>query len=79
MCQLMVCLHLLPHTSLKSHQSMSPNDKAVWDAAYDEDYDGLESFPIWEIATEQQFHQLSKGRKALPTMAIATIKYDENN
>jgi hypothetical protein len=58
---------------------MSPNDKAVWDAAYDEDYDGLESFPIWEIATEQQFHQLSKGRKALPTMAIATIKYDENN
>jgi hypothetical protein len=70
---------LIAPTSLKSHQSMSPNDKAIWDAAYDEEYDGLESLPTWEIVTEQQFHQLSKGRKALPTMAIATIKYDENN
>jgi len=28
---------------------------------------------------EAQYHQLSKGKKALPTMAIATIKCDSNN
>jgi hypothetical protein len=28
---------------------------------------------------EAQYHQLSKGKKALPTMAITTIKYDSNN
>jgi hypothetical protein len=26
---------------------------------------------------EDEFRHLSKGRKALPTIAIATIKYDE--
>jgi hypothetical protein len=31
------------------------------------------------VVTEEQFRILSKGRRALPTMAIATIKYDANN
>jgi hypothetical protein len=66
-------------TSLEAHHTMSSTDKSIWDAAYDEEYDGLESLPIWEIVTEQQYHQLSQGRKALPTMAIATIKYDAHN
>jgi hypothetical protein len=48
-------------------------------AAYDEEYDGLELLPTWEIITEDQYQQLSKGKRALPTMAIATIKYDGNN
>jgi hypothetical protein len=43
------------------------------------DYDGLESLPYWEVNTEDQYKQLSKGRRALPTMAIASIKYDANN
>jgi hypothetical protein len=34
---------------------------------------------MWEVITEDQYHQLSKGKRALPTMAIATIKYVENN
>jgi hypothetical protein len=29
--------------------------------------------------TEEQYQKLSHGRKALPTMAIATIKYNEHN
>jgi hypothetical protein len=58
---------------------MSSGDKAIWDAAYDEEYDGLESLPTWEIITEDQYKLLSKGKKALPTMAIATIKYDDRN
>jgi len=58
---------------------LDPEDKIIWDAAYDEEYDGLESLPTWEIITEAQYKQLGKGRRALPTMAIATVKYDANN
>jgi hypothetical protein len=47
--------------------------------AYDEEYEGLESLPTWEVISEEQNKQLSHGKKALPTMAIATIKYDANN
>jgi hypothetical protein len=58
---------------------MNPTDKAICEDAYSEEYDGLTSLPTWEVLTEQQFKQLSKGIKALPSMAIATIKYDANN
>ncbi len=58
---------------------MSSNDKAIWEATYCEEYDGLTSIPTWEVLTESQFKALSKGRKSLPSMAISTIKYDSNN
>ena len=70
---------LIAPSSLKQHLKMSPSDKAVWDAAYDEEYDGLTCLPSWEVISEDQYYKLSKGKKALPTMAIATIKYDEFN
>ena len=70
---------LLAPTSLKQHSSMSINDQHIWNAAYNEEYDGLTSIPTWEIINEQQFKQLSKGTKPLPSMAISTIKYDEHN
>jgi len=70
---------LIAPTSLKNHHKLSSSDKSIWDAAYDEEYDGLESLPTWEVITEEQFRLSSKGQRALPTMAIATIKYDENN
>jgi hypothetical protein len=58
---------------------MSPEDKSIWNLAYLEEYDGLASLPTWEVLTEAQFKTLSKGIKALPSMAIATIKYDSFN
>jgi hypothetical protein len=70
---------LIAPTSLKQHHKLDPADKLIWDAAYDEEYDGLGSLPTWEIISEDQYHLLSKGKKALPTMAIATIKYDAHN
>jgi hypothetical protein len=53
---------------------MSPGDRHIWDSAHDEEYDGLESLPSWKIITEEQYKLLSKGKKALPTMVISTIK-----
>jgi hypothetical protein len=70
---------LIAPTSLKSYRSLDPDDKVVWDAAYAEEYDGPESLPTWEIIMEDQYKQLCNGKRALPTMAIATIKYDANN
>jgi hypothetical protein len=58
---------------------MNSLDKAIWDSAYDEEYDGFVSLPTWEVVSEADFKQLSKGKRALPTMAIATIKYDAFN
>ena len=58
---------------------MSSSDKAIWDKAYLEECDGLSSLPTWEVLTESEFKILSKGVKALPSMAIATIKYDAFN
>jgi len=70
---------LIAPSSLKQHNNMSATDKAIWDSAYCEEYDGLTSIPTWEVLTESQFKILSKGRKALPSMAISTIKYDAHN
>ncbi len=49
---------LLAPNSLKHHRSLDPADKQVWDAAYDEEYDGLASLPTWEVITEAQYKQL---------------------
>jgi hypothetical protein len=50
---------------------MLSTDKTFWDAAYDEEYDGLTSLTSWEILSEDEYYKLRKGCKALPTMAIA--------
>ncbi len=48
---------LIAPTSVKSHCKMDPSDKLIWDAAYDEEYDGLVSLPTWEVISEAQFRQ----------------------
>ena len=70
---------LIAPVSLNSHQKMNDCDKSIWDAAYDEEFDGLNDLPTWEVLTESEFKLLSKGVKPLPSMAIATIKYDTFN
>jgi hypothetical protein len=45
---------LVPPSSLKQHQSMTPSDKEIWDRAYSEEYDGLSLIPTWEVITESQ-------------------------
>jgi hypothetical protein len=67
---------VLAPTSLKHHSKLSAQDRIIWDQAYDEEFDGLSSLPTWDIVSEEQFKRLSKGVKALPTMAIAMIKYN---
>jgi hypothetical protein len=70
---------LIAPSSLKHLSKLNDHDKSIWNAAYDEEYDGLSSLPTWDVLTEDQFKKLSKGMKPLPTMAIAITKYDEHN
>ena len=69
----------LAPSSLKRHSQLHPDDKTVWDAAYHEEYYGLMDLGVFDFITEQEYNSLKHilGQK-LPSMAISTIKYDEN-
>ncbi len=47
---------------LKHHAKMDFEDKLIWDAAYDEEYDGFESRLTWVFFTDDQCFHLSKGK-----------------
>ena len=57
---------------------MCSSDKAIWDAAYLEEINGLKDMPTWETKTEQKFQYIKSNVKALlPSMAISMIKKNE--
>jgi hypothetical protein len=43
---------LVPPTSLRAHSKLDVTDKFIWDEAYNEEYDGLEALPTWEVISE---------------------------
>jgi hypothetical protein len=52
---------LIASSSLKHHSKLHVTDKEIWDNAYNEEYDGLNVLPSWEIVTEAElFEQRSK-------------------
>ena len=70
---------LVPPQSPCDHSSMSPSDKQIWDAAYLEEIQGLKERKTWETISENEFKKIQHKVKAvLPSMAISTIKLDEN-
>ena len=56
---------------------LTDHDRALWDAAYAEEYNGLQNLGTWKVISEEEYQRLRPvvGR-ALPSMAISTIKYD---
>ena len=70
---------LVAPSLLKQHSKLSDPDRSIWDAAYCKEFHGLHDLPTWEVLSETEFRQLSNGVKALPSLAIATIKYDAFN
>ena len=69
--------HQLP--TLLQHKHLNADDKATWDAAYSEEYDGLNNLPCWKVIPAHDFKRLRTPQtKCLPTMAISTIKYDRD-
>jgi hypothetical protein len=70
---------VLAPTSLKNLNTLPSSNQHIWNAAYDKEFDGLSSIPTWEVVSEEQFKQLNKLVKPLPSLAIATSKYNANN
>ena len=72
-------LESLTAPTLAKHNSLSPNDKNIWDQAWDEEWNGLLALDVFETISERQYQLLRKiYGDALPSMAISTIKYDEH-
>jgi len=64
--------------TLKNHTSLTTADKTIWDAAYAEEYYGLQNLPAWITIPEVEYNKMKHIYKTpLPTMAISTIKYNE--
>ena len=59
---------------------MTPNDEAIWNQSYMEEYLGLhETTHTWDYITEEEYLCLKKVLgKPLLTMAISKIKKDSN-
>ena len=65
--------------TLLQMQSMEEGDKQLWKQAYDEEFYGLEKLPAWTHISEKEYQSIRPTvGNLLPTMAISTIKYDEN-
>ena len=70
---------LIAPSSLKAHSSMNKSDKKIWDAACLEEIKGLQSNHTWDTITEDEYNSIRHKVKALlPTMAINTIKFDQD-
>ena len=71
-------VHQAPATLLR-HNRLKPNDKILWDASYAEEYYGLQDLGTWELISEEEYLRLRPiVGNALPSMAISTLKKDEN-
>ena len=67
-----------PATLLR-HNRLSPNDKIFWDASYSEEYFGLQDLGTWKVISEKEYEKLKPiVGNALPSMAISTIKKDQD-
>ena len=66
--------------NLKSALAGSNPDRKVWDASYNEEYDGLNGLNVFIEITAEQYPEYCRihGEKttAIPTMNIFTIKSD---
>jgi hypothetical protein len=70
-------LTLMQAPTLLKHNQLNPTDLEIWNNAYRSEYEGLQSIDTWKTIEESEYQKikhLSQG--TLPTMAIATIKYD---
>ena len=65
--------------TLMKMSSLQNHDKDIWKEAYDEEYYGLYNLPAWTSISESEYQKIRHiVGSALPTMALSTIKYDEN-
>ena len=68
----------VPATLLR-HNRLTPQDRILWDAAYAEEYYGLQDLGTREVISNEEYQKLKPVvGNALPSMAISTIKEDQD-
>eukprot|EP00957_Ditylum_brightwellii_P152832 11633331-Ditylum_brightwellii.AAC.1 len=56
------------------------HDKALWKSAYDEEYYSLQDLLVWSVIDATTYQKLKPiVGDTLPSMAISTIKYDQDS
>ena len=72
--------HQCSPQNLRLYNTLIASDKDIWYQAYFEEYLGLnDTTKTWEYISEKEYQALRPiVGNALPTMAISTIKRDEN-
>eukprot|EP00957_Ditylum_brightwellii_P024470 1847091-Ditylum_brightwellii.AAC.1 len=55
------------------------HDQSLWKSAYAEEYYGSQDLPAWCVINETTYQKLKPiVGTALPSMAVSTIKYDQD-
>jgi Reverse transcriptase (RNA-dependent DNA polymerase) len=64
-----------PGSSTKAFHPSHP-DRGIWVASYNEEYDGLNQNDTFELISEEDYqaHCRAGGKRAIPSMAVFTIK-----
>jgi hypothetical protein len=62
--------------TLLKHNQLNPTDLEIWNNTYCSEYEGLQSIDTWKTIEESEYKKKHLSQGTLPTMAIATIKYD---
>ena len=72
-------LRYLDTPTLLNMINLCSQDKSFWKSAYDEEFYGFQDLPAWNVINKHEYQRLhTLVGEALPSMAISTIKYDEN-
>eukprot|EP00957_Ditylum_brightwellii_P129902 9908513-Ditylum_brightwellii.AAC.1 len=72
-------LYSLDPPTLLYMMQLCNHDKALQKSVYDEEYYGLQDLPAWSVIDATTYQKLKPiAGDALPSMAISTIKYDQD-
>ena len=70
----------LPPGSLAKALKLTGNDFQIWSESYKEEFFGLKDNECFEIISEEEYQQIyrSTGKRAIPSMAVFTVKKDSS-
>jgi len=73
-------LNPLPPGSLQKALKLTGNDHKIWSDSYKEEFFGLKDNECFEIISEEEYQRLyrSTGKRAIPSMAVFTVKKDSS-
>ena len=70
-----------PSNLIKALRKSNP-DHAIWNEAYNKEYDGLDDMNVFDLISEEEYQQLvskyGENAQAIPSMNLFTVKKDKS-